>query len=274
MYDAIVVGLGGMGSATLYHLARSGHRVLGLEQFQIGHALGSSHGSTRIIRLAYSEGPEYVPLLQAAYRYWRELERSADLDGPLLHVTGGLDIGPAGSWTVEGSKRSCLEHGLDFEELDAAEVNRRFGGYSLPASMVAIYQPDGGYVMSEAAIHAHIEGATDAGADTDPGPGRPPGLAGGAARGVDGELVLQVRLLERVPGRGAELDVGRDAVLPGRAALPLQLLAGGAAAAAGLAGGGRGPDDVPVDAVVGGVGQAADRAGEGARLAAACSCRT
>ncbi len=164
MYDAIVVGLGGMGSATLYHLARSGHRVLGLEQFQIGHALGSSHGSTRIIRLAYSEGPEYVPLLQAAYRYWRELERSADLDGPLLHVTGGLDIGPAGSWTVEGSKRSCLEHGLDFEELDAAEVNRRFGGYRLPASMVAIYQPDGGYVMSEAAIHAHIEGATDAGA--------------------------------------------------------------------------------------------------------------
>lgn len=164
MYDAIVVGLGGMGSATLYHLAQSGRRVLGLEQFEIGHAMGSSHGSTRIIRLAYSEGPEYVPLLQAAYSYWRELERASDLDGPLLHVTGGLDIGPAGSWTVEGSKQSCLEHGLDFEELDAAEVNRRFGGYRLPASMVAIYQPDGGYVLSEAAIHAHIEGAVDAGA--------------------------------------------------------------------------------------------------------------
>ncbi|MCY4536207.1 MAG: N-methyl-L-tryptophan oxidase [Bryobacterales bacterium] len=164
MYDAIVVGLGGMGSATLYHLARSGHRVLGLEQFEIGHAMGSSHGSTRIIRLAYSEGPEYVPLLQAAYRNWRELECASELDEPLLHVTGGLDIGPAGSWIVEGSKQSCLEHGLDFEELDAGEVNRRFGGYRLPDSMVAIYQPDGGYVLSEAAIHAHIEGAIGAGA--------------------------------------------------------------------------------------------------------------
>ena len=74
MYDAIVIGVGGMGSATLYHLARSGCRVLGLERFGIPHAFGSSHGSTRIIRLAYSEGPEYVPLLHAAYRYWRELE--------------------------------------------------------------------------------------------------------------------------------------------------------------------------------------------------------
>ena len=66
MYDAIVVGVGGMGSATVYHLARSGCNVLGLERFGIAHAFGSSHGSTRIIRLAYSEGSEYVPLLRAA----------------------------------------------------------------------------------------------------------------------------------------------------------------------------------------------------------------
>lgn len=164
MFDAIVVGLGGMGSATLYHLALSGCHALGLEQFEIGHALGSSHGSTRIIRLAYCEGPEYVPLLQAAYRYWRELERAAGLDEPLLHVTGGLDIGPEGSGTVEGSKQSCLQHDLEFEELDGAEVNRRFRGYRLPASMRAIYQPEGGYILSEAAIRAHIEGAVGAGA--------------------------------------------------------------------------------------------------------------
>ena len=164
MYDAIVIGLGGMGSATLYHLAQKGCRVLGLEQFEIGHALGSSHGSTRIIRLAYCEGPEYVPLLQAAYRYWRELERVAGSAEPLLHVSGGLDIGPDGSWTVAGSKRSCLEHGLEFEELDGTEVNRRFAGYRLPASMRAIYQPDGGYLLSEAAIRAHITGAVEAGA--------------------------------------------------------------------------------------------------------------
>lgn len=164
MYDAIVIGLGGMGSATLYHLARSGCKVLGLEQFEIGHAMGSSHGSTRIIRLAYSEGPEYVPLLRAAYRYWRELESAADLDEPLLHVTGGLDIGPEGSWTVEGSKKSCLEHGIEFEELGGADVSREFPGFRLPASMTAIYQPDGGYLMSEAAIRAHVERATCAGA--------------------------------------------------------------------------------------------------------------
>ena len=77
MYDAIVIGVGGMGSATVYHLAQSGCRVLGLEQFGIPHAFGSSHGSTRIIRLAYSEGPEYVPLLHAAYRYWREIEEAS-----------------------------------------------------------------------------------------------------------------------------------------------------------------------------------------------------
>ncbi|MYC68673.1 MAG: N-methyl-L-tryptophan oxidase [Acidobacteriia bacterium] len=164
MYDAIVIGLGGMGSATLYHLALSGCKVLGLEQFEVGHAMGSSHGSTRIIRLAYSEGPEYVPLLRAAYRYWRELERAADLEEPLLHVTGGLDIGPQGSWTVEGSKTSCLEHGIEFEQLGGADINRKFPGYCLPASMTAIYQPDGGYLLSEAAIHAHIGRATCAGA--------------------------------------------------------------------------------------------------------------
>ena len=164
MYDAVVIGLGGMGSATLYHLARSGCKVLGLEQFEIGHAMGSSHGSTRIIRLAYSEGPEYVPLLRAAYRYWRELESESGLDGQLLHVTGGLDIGPEGSWTVEGSRKSCREHGLEFEELGGADVNRKFPGYRLPTSMAAIYQPGGGYLLSEAAIQAHVERAVSAGA--------------------------------------------------------------------------------------------------------------
>ena len=163
MYDAIVIGVGGMGSATVYHLARSGCRVLGLEQFGIPHALGSSHGSTRIIRLAYSEGPEYVPLLHAAYGYWREIE---ELSGEsILQVTGGLDIGPDGSWTIEGSRRSCREHGLAFEELDRTEVNRRFPGYRLPQTMGAVFQPDGGYVRSEVAIRAYAAAACTLGAE-------------------------------------------------------------------------------------------------------------
>ena len=163
MYDAIVIGVGGMGSATVYQLARDGCRVLGLEQFGTPHAFGSSHGSTRIIRLAYSEGPEYVPLLHAAYRYWREIE---DVSGEsILQVTGGLDVGPEGSWTIEGSRQSCLEYGLAFEELDGAAVNRRFPGYRLPGSMRAVYQPDGGYVRSEVAIRAYADAARKLGAE-------------------------------------------------------------------------------------------------------------
>ena len=163
MYDAIVIGVGGMGSATVYHLAQSGCSVLGLEQFGVPHAFGSSHGSTRIIRLAYSEGPEYVPLLRAAYRYWREIEEVSGES--ILRVTGGLDVGPEASWTIEGSRRSCLEHGLAFEELDGAEVNRRFPGYRLPASMRAVYQPEGGYVRSEVAIQAYAAAARALGAE-------------------------------------------------------------------------------------------------------------
>ncbi len=163
MYDAIVIGVGGMGSATLYHLARSGCSVLGLERYGIPHAYGSSHGSTRIIRLAYSEGPEYVPLLRAAYRYWRDLEGISGR--AILHKTGGLDIGPEGSWTVEGSRASCVEHGLEFEELAGKEVNSRFPGYRLPSGMRAIHQPDGGYVLSEVAIAAYASAALGLGAN-------------------------------------------------------------------------------------------------------------
>ena len=70
-YDTIVIGIGGMGSATAYHLARRGQRVLGLERFDIPHRMGSSHGINRIIRLAYFESPAYVPLLRRAYQNWK-----------------------------------------------------------------------------------------------------------------------------------------------------------------------------------------------------------
>ena len=94
-FDAIVLGVGGMGSATVYQLARRGKRVLGLEQFDIPHALGSSHGVNRIIRLAYYEDPSYVPLLRRAYELWRELEATAG--ERLLYITGSIDAGPPDS---------------------------------------------------------------------------------------------------------------------------------------------------------------------------------
>src|SRR5690349_7101956 len=87
-FDTIVVGVGGMGSAACYHLARRGQRVLGLERFDIPHAMGSSHGVNRIIRLAYYEDPSYVPLLRRAYELWRSLQ--SEFGEQVLHITGSI----------------------------------------------------------------------------------------------------------------------------------------------------------------------------------------
>jgi sarcosine oxidase len=162
-YDAIVVGLGSMGSATLYHLARRGLRVLGLEQFDVPNVLGASVGVNRIIRLAYAEHPDYVPLLLRSYELWRELELLAK--ERLLVITGGLDVGRENEETVQGSLLSCQIHHLTHELLDAPTVQRRFPGYRLPREMVAVYQPDGGFLMSERCVIAHAVAALDLGAE-------------------------------------------------------------------------------------------------------------
>lgn len=162
-FDTIVIGVGGMGSAAVYHLARRGQRVLGLERFDIPHSMGSSHGVTRIIRLAYYEHPSYVPLLRRSYELWRELETKVGED--LLHITGSLDAGPAGSQCFEGSRASCIEHGLPHEVLTGAEVNARFHGYRLPDEHFAVFQPDGGYLLSERCIVAHVNAAQAHGAE-------------------------------------------------------------------------------------------------------------
>src|SRR5918911_1666318 len=119
-YDVIVIGVGGMGSATCYHLARRGKRVLGLERFGIPHTRGSSHGYTRIIRLAYYEHPSYVLLLRRAYELWREIQEVAGEQ--LLYITGSIDAGPADSWVFKGSLRSALEHNLPHEGLTRTEI--------------------------------------------------------------------------------------------------------------------------------------------------------
>jgi sarcosine oxidase len=158
-YDTIVVGVGGMGSAALRHLARRGQRVLGLERFAVPHAFGSSHGVTRIIRLAYYEDPAYVPLLRRAYELWRELE--AESGERLLHVTGSVDAGPE---IFEGSLRSCQEHDLPHEVLSGAELGRRFPAYRLPADTDVLLQPDGGFLLPERCIVQHARLAEAAGA--------------------------------------------------------------------------------------------------------------
>jgi len=162
-YDVIVVGVGGMGSATVYHLAKRGRRVLGLERFDIPNDQGSSHGITRIIRLAYYEHPSYVPLLRRAYELWRELEKT--VGEQILHITGSLDAGPPGSQVFEGSRRSCEEHGLPYEVLTSAELTRRFPGYRLPSETVAILQPEGGFLLPERCIVDHVLAAQALGAE-------------------------------------------------------------------------------------------------------------
>jgi sarcosine oxidase len=161
-FDVIVVGVGGIGSAALFHLTRSGLRVLGIERFGVPNEQGSSHGVTRIIRLAYYEDPSYVPLLSRAYELWRELETVAG--ERLLHITGSVDAGPPESFVFEGSVRSCVEHGLEHEVIDAAEVNRRFPGYRLPAESMAVFQPEGGFLLPERCIAAHVDAARRMGA--------------------------------------------------------------------------------------------------------------
>jgi sarcosine oxidase len=158
-FDAIVVGVGTMGSAALFHLARRGCRVLGLEQFEIAHDRGSMHGESRIIRLVYHEHAGYVPLVRRAYELWHEL------DPTLVHTVGLLDIGTADGWLIAGGLRSCRDHHLAHELLDAGELRSRFPQHTAPPGHVGLLQRDGGYVEAERGVRAHARAAQAAGAE-------------------------------------------------------------------------------------------------------------
>ena len=162
-YDAIVIGVGGMGSAAVYHLARRGVRVLGIERYDIPNEMGSSHGVTRMIRLSIQEGPSYVPLVRRAYELWRELEKVAG--ERLLFTTGSIRAGIEGNQMFEGSKETCDAHNIPYEVLTGPETNQRFPGYQLPEEALALYQPDGGFLLSERCIVAHVAAALDLGAE-------------------------------------------------------------------------------------------------------------
>jgi sarcosine oxidase len=163
IYDAIVAGLGGMGSATAYQLAGRGKRVLGLERFSPAHDKGSSHGRSRIIRQAYFEDPAYVPLLFRAYELWEQLERETGQE--LMMLTGGLMIGRREGELVSGSVRSAKAHGLPYELLDAGEIKDRFPPFSLDSKTVALYEEKAGFVRPEEGVKAHLDRAVALGAD-------------------------------------------------------------------------------------------------------------
>lgn len=163
VFDVAIVGLGAMGSAALYHLAARGQRVIGLERATPGHDGGSSHGESRIIRMAYFEHPSYVPLLRRAYENWRTLERATGAE--LLTVTGILEAGIPGAAVVRGAEAAARLHDLPHEMLSARQVAGRFPAFTLPSHWEALFEADGGFLRPERAIETHIAAAKGFGAD-------------------------------------------------------------------------------------------------------------
>lgn len=141
-----------MGSSAAHHLARRGEKVLGLDQFDVAHARGSSHGYSRMIRMCYFEHPDYVPLLRRAYELWRALE--VESGERMLHVTGGVYLGRESSDTVGGSLRAAVMHGLAHERLGPREIGTRFPQFRTPGDYVGLFEPMAGWLAPERAIRA------------------------------------------------------------------------------------------------------------------------
>ncbi len=163
MFDVIVLGLGAMGSSTVYQLALRGQKVLGIDQFTPPHAFGSSHGKSRIIREAYFEDPLYVPLVKRAYNDWAELQ--ARSGKRVLTRTGGLMIGAPDGIVVSGARASAVEHNLPYEELSASQLRARFPALRPTDDTVAIWEPRAGVLDPETAIEAQLSVARAARAE-------------------------------------------------------------------------------------------------------------
>jgi sarcosine oxidase len=170
-YDTIVIGLGAMGAAALYQLGKAGQRVLGIDQFAPPHRLGSSHGETRITRLACGEGLEYTQFATRSHQIWRELEAKA---GKLLLVQNGfLAISGEGpraanhensdflATTIEAANRAGIAHEL----LSDAEIRKRYPAFNILDRDRAYFEPEAGYVLPEECIAAQLQQATVLGAD-------------------------------------------------------------------------------------------------------------
>ena len=162
-YDAIVIGVGGMGSAAVYHLARRGLQVLGLEKHAIPHEMGSSHGYSRMIRYTLQEHPSYVPLVRRSYELWHEMEETAGEE--LMVTTGSIRAGAPDSPFFLNAQEACDLHSIPYEILTASEVNKRFPGYRFPEEISSVYQADGGFLLPERCILTHVQAAERAGAD-------------------------------------------------------------------------------------------------------------
>lgn len=145
---------GAVGSSSLWHLARAGARVIGVDQFDVAHAFGSSHGLSRVIRQAYFEDAAYVPLARSAFARWRELEQATGQQ--LLEETGALYVGPGHGSLISGSLRTALEHRLEHEILSDRQLAQRFPMVRVGPEYVAFYEPRAGFLRPESAIEAML----------------------------------------------------------------------------------------------------------------------
>jgi len=160
--DVVVLGAGGFGSACLAHLASRGASVLGLDAFLPGHDRGSSHGETRIVRQAYFEHPDYVPLLHRAYELWHELH--SESQRPLMNLCGLALAGPPDCETVSGARLAAKRHGASLESLSPSDVRERLPGFRIPEGFDVVYEAPGGFLHVEECIRNHIDRAIQAGA--------------------------------------------------------------------------------------------------------------
>ena len=160
--DVIVVGGGAMGSAAAWRLARQGHRVRLFEQFALGHSMGSSHGPSRMIRLAYDE-PEYVHLGREAFRLWEDLQQESGAE--LLRMTGGVDVGTPDALALEGVARTYDTLGMPYERLDRDELQRRYPQITLPEGTIGLYQHDYGILAASRCVATLAARAAAAGAE-------------------------------------------------------------------------------------------------------------
>jgi sarcosine oxidase len=162
IFDVIVIGVGGMGSAAAFELARRGRRVLGLEQFTPGHDRGSSHGQTRIIRTAYYEHPAYVPLVRGAFQRWRDLEQRQGCR--LLTECPLLTLGLPDGEMIRGVRASAAEHRLPVEHLGPRDIRQRFPQFRMGDKYVGLLERSAGFLAVEECVLAHARAAEQLGA--------------------------------------------------------------------------------------------------------------
>jgi sarcosine oxidase len=194
--DVIVVGLGAMGSAVCAQLAMRGISLIGIDQYDPPHPYGSTHGGTRMTRLAAGEGPEYVPLVRRSHELWREIE--ARTGTRLLTQQGGLIMSRPGGWFFEGTRELARRLGIEHEELSPSELRERFPMFAVDEETEGYYEPAAGFVRPEDAVRAQLELARREGAELRAGErvldwsasGHGVSVVTGRARYAAGRLIL------------------------------------------------------------------------------------